>query len=242
MILLSSGQKSREEIVESLEMNWNLLKQPVKELKEAGLVFQNGNNYRTSNNGQLLISALMPLLTIVNTFSSEINYWVSRDLQAVPHHLAKRMGELENSRILTLSLDSMFEPLKNFLENTVIKRRLHIVISLYDPEAPKIFKELAQKNIEISLIFEKHTYEKMNQSFGEELKSLDDSENVTLYKIDEEINPPEIIISDEEISIIFFNLNGKYDYRELLSSHEDALSWGNELFNYYKEISKPLEK
>ncbi|MDK2825821.1 Predicted transcriptional regulator, contains HTH domain [Methanolobus vulcani] len=240
MLYLSKGSKTREEIVEALEANWNLLKQPVKELKDAGLIFQKDNDYRLSNNGQLMITSLMPLLKMVNTFSSESDYWVTRNLQAVPHHLAKRMGELENSSVLTLSLDSMFEPLKHFLENTAVKRRLKIVISLFDPEAPRILKDFAEKNIEILLIFEKHTYEKMNESFGDELKSLNDYENVNFFMIEEEINPPEIVLGDEEMTIIFFNLNGKYDYRELLSSDNASLDWGNELFDYYKGISKPL--
>jgi predicted transcriptional regulator len=80
----------------------------------------------------------------------------------------------------------------------------------------------------------------MNESFGDELKSLNYYENVNFFMIEEEINPPEIVLGDEEMTIIFFNLNGKYDYRELLSSDNASLDWGNELFDYYKGISKPL--
>ncbi|WP_406655812.1 winged helix-turn-helix domain-containing protein [Methanolobus sp. ZRKC2] len=240
MLLLSSGPKNRDEITEDLSMPWQLLKQPVKELKDTGMIFQKEDNYRLSNNGQLMITALMPLLTIVNTFSSDIDYWINRDLQSIPHNLAKRMGELENSTVSTLSLDYMFEPLKHFVENTTQTRYLNIVLSLFDPEAPSILKELSEKDVEISLVFERNTYDKMNENYGKELQELIKSEKINFYQIETEINPPEIIQSDEEIAIILFNKNGKYDYRELLSSDEKAIEWGNELFEYYQGISKPL--
>ncbi|MCQ6963796.1 helix-turn-helix transcriptional regulator [Methanolobus chelungpuianus] len=237
MLLLAGESKSRGEIAESLDMNWNLLKQPVKELKDAGLIFQDDDNYRLSNNGRLMVNALMPLLSMVNTFSYDSDYWVSRDLQAVPRFMAKRMGELENSTLLALSLDYMFEPLKQFIENMEPPAYLHIVLSLFDPEAPALLAELAGKGIEISVVFEQHIYEKMNEGFGEELKKISENKNVSFCQLENEMRPPEIIFTDKEMAIIFFNQNGKYDYRELRSSDAAAIKWGNDLFNCYKDIS-----
>lgn len=237
VLFLSSGSKSRNEIATSMKMNWNLLKQPIKELKDAGLIFQDDDNYRLSNNGRLMVNALMPLLSMVNTFSYDSDYWVSRDLQAVPRFMAKRMGELENSTLLALSLDYMFEPLKQFIENMEPPAYLHIVLSLFDTEAPALLAELAGKGIEISVVFEQHIYDKMNESFGNELKKISAYKNVSFCQLENEMKPPEIILTDKEMAIIFFNQNGKYDYRELRSSDTTAIKWGNDLFNYYKDIS-----
>ncbi|WP_342306205.1 winged helix-turn-helix domain-containing protein [Methanolobus sp. ZRKC5] len=242
MILLSIESKSRDEMAEALDMPWQLLKQPIKELKNVGMIFQKENVYSLSNNGRLMITALMPLLTMVDAFSSDIDYWKSRDLQPIPHHLTKRMGELGKSSLNTLSLDYMFEPLKHFIENATQTRYLNIVLSLFDPEAPSLLKEIADKDIEISLVFERNTYGKMNENFRDELDELNNYKNISFYCIDSEVNPPEIIINDGEMAIIFFNQNGKYDYRELLSSDENAIAWGSELFEYYKGISKPCSK
>jgi len=240
MLLLSSSSKSRREIVTSLGVSWNLLKQPVKELKDAGMIFQEDDDFRLSNNGQLMIKVFMPLLNLVNTVSSDSNYWVNRDLQAIPRYIAKRMGELSNSSLNTLSMDYMFEPLKQFVETTITPRYLHIVLSLFDPEAPMILSDLSKKGVQISLVFKEQIYNKMNENFGEQLQKLLASENISFYQLDSEINPPELMITDKEMVVIFFNQNGKYDYRELRSSDERAIKWANDLFDYYKGISEPV--
>jgi predicted transcriptional regulator len=240
MLLLSSSSKSRREIADSLGVSWNLLKQPLKDLKDAGMVFQEDENFRLSNNGQLMIKALMPLLNMVNTFSSDSNYWINRDLQAIPLYIAKRMGEVSDSSLVTLPMDYMFEPLKQFLETTVEPRYLHIVLSLFDPEAPMILSELLKKGVQISLVFKEQIYNKMNENFGEQLQKLLASENISFYELESEINPPELMITDKEMAVIFFNQDGKYDYRELRSSDERAIKWANDLFDYYKVISEPV--
>lgn len=240
MLVLSSGPKSRREIAASLDVSWNLLKQPVKELKDAGMIFQEDDDFRLSNNGQLMIKAFMPLLNMVNTVSYDSNYWINRDLQAIPRYIAKRMGELSNSNLVTLSMDYMFEPLKQFIETAITPGYLHMVLSLFDPEAPMILSELSKKGVQISVVFKEQIYNKMNENFGEQLQKLLTSENISFYELDSEINPPELMITDKEMVVIFFNQNGKYDYRELRSSDERAIKWANDLFDYYKSISETV--
>ena len=69
------------------------------------------------------------------------------------------------------------------------------------------------------------------------------SKNSRLYVCDDDVAKlGALSITDDLILIAFFNRDGIFDHKKLISFEESALSWGNELFEHYKEMAELVEK
>jgi predicted transcriptional regulator len=73
----------------------------------------------------------------------------------------------------------------------------------------------------------------------EELMSMD---NVSLYISKEGIKISEITVTDKIMLLGLFDKNGKFDQQFILSFEPAALRWGQELFDYFKRLSKQVNK
>ncbi|WP_342303761.1 winged helix-turn-helix domain-containing protein [Methanolobus sp. ZRKC5] len=242
LLLLLSGPKSPDEMKKEFNVDWRSLILPLKELKEEGLVRNPEGFYELSNIGKLIVENIKPIEGILNLFGKDTDYWVKRDMNAIPGHLLESIGEIEDSIIAEPELNDMFEPTREFTEHLMNSKHVHFIFSIYHPLYPSLYNKLAEKGTEISIILTEAVLERLREDSQEELKKMQHLENINLFLYEKEVCPPPIVVTDNLFSASFFNDKGMYDHRDIMSFSQKSRKWGEELFGYYQKMANEIHK
>ena len=65
-------------------------------------------------------------------------------------------------------------------------------------------------------------------------------ENTRLFVCDNKIELASSIVTDLFMSLSMISKNGRYYNHEMVSFEKSALSWGQELFSYYMDMSEQI--
>lgn len=240
LLLLLDGPKKPEEMKKAFGVTWRSLILPLKELKEAELVCNPEGRYELSYIGKLIAETVKPVNGILNLFEKNTDYWVKRDLNAIPEYLLGRIGEIEDCIIAEPELNDMFEPPAEFTEGLLQSEYVHSVFSIYHPLYPPLYSELAEKGTEVSIVLTQSVMQRMLEDRHKELQKMRELQNTKLFLYKKDLCPPSIVVTDNLISVSFFNINGGYEHRDIMSFSLNSLKWGEEMFRYYQNMATEI--
>ncbi|MPM97257.1 hypothetical protein SDC9_144430 [bioreactor metagenome] len=143
--------------------------------------------------------------------------------------------------MLEADLNRLFEVPEDFKNNLLESKDIKIFLSYFNPLYIEIYAELIRKEAKMCLILTQPVYERMKKDYLEDLKMLVESKNVEIYVCDKIVTLKDVV-TDRFCSLVLFDKKGKFDHQRLMSFDESALKWCEELFLYYKNISRRLEK
>ena len=239
VLLLEEESRSIDELLNMLQISRVSLLPNLKKLKEEGLILQKGDIYSLSTMGSILVRKASPLMDVSSMFEVNDHYWSYRKLDSVPFHLLKRIGNLRGSQLLepgiTHGLDLFPELIDHFTESSQVM----LLFSFFHPVLPSFSLELAKKNIQVQFIFSRDSFDRFSGDFREAGKKILAKKNASAFVyagLPLEI-PALIVISDSALLLGFFNKKGKFEGQYLLSIELRAISWGRELFEYYRQRS-----
>ncbi|WP_440952108.1 helix-turn-helix transcriptional regulator [Methanococcoides sp. FTZ1] len=241
LLLLMEGPRDIEQIKMSLNVTSRGMMPQIKKLKEKHLIIEDGDYYKLSNIGELIVKNMLPLINTLSMISDNRNYWEEHDITILPPHLFKRLHELGNYLLLEPDLHHTFEIPKEFTENLLKSKEIKSIISFYRPEYPKFYSELAEKANSLTLILSEAAFKRMKNNCMKELEYLLSAKNSRVLVYKGKARPPAIDVSEWFMYISFFNKNGSYDHNDIMSFDESALQWGSELFDHYCEQSVEIK-
>ncbi|MCM1985949.1 helix-turn-helix transcriptional regulator [Methanococcoides seepicolus] len=240
LLLLMEGPRDIEQIKVSLNVTSRGMMPQIKKLKEKYLIVEEDETYRLSNTGRLIVRNILPLLNTLRMINENRSYWEQHDINILPPHLFKRLHELGNYLLLEPDLNYTFEIPKEFTENLLRSKEIMSIISFFRPEYPKFYSQLAEKADSLTLLLSRSVFKRMQKNCASELEFLLSSESTRLYLYEGEGRPPAVDVSDWFMYVSFFNDQGRYDHRDIMSFDETALKWGKELFQYYCDQSTEI--
>ena len=240
LLLLFDGEKSREEIKNSLDVTSTALIPQIKKLKEKGLVIQNGDHYILSSIGIIIVGKMKHLLETVNVFEANKHFWENRNLGGIPQTFLGRFEELGTYTVIEPDLSHLFEFPKEFTENIDKSSNIMVYNAYFHPDYPDLYSRLAEKGIDISIIFTKSVYERMKNDYAENVKRSIDFENVDLFVSNNPTGLATLVTTDHFLFISLFTDTGQYDHKTIMSFDNNALQWGRDLFNHYVDGSEKV--
>lgn len=242
LLLLKEGPKNIEEILEKLQVPRTALLPQVKKLKEEDLVIREEGIYRLSTIGEIVVEKMQPLLDTLSVFETNEEFWADRKLASIPPHLIKRISELGDYRVIEPDLSHTFDLNEEFVKNLSSSSYVHMFCSYFHPHFPNLFLNLARKGIEVSLILSEAVYLRLVEDFKEEGKELLSTENSSLYILEKkEVKTPALVAAaNRVISLGLFNESGRFDRQYVISFEPRAVKWGEELFGYYRDMSREI--
>jgi predicted transcriptional regulator len=113
-------------------------------------------------------------------------------------------------------------------------------ISYFHPLYPRLFIDLLSKEIDFTLIFTESVFNRMRTDCSKELELLTGSGSADLYVCDDSIKLTTITVTERFTYLCFFNKEGMYDHRKIMSFDESASKWGEELFTHYQNLSRRI--
>jgi len=242
LLLLMEGKKCRDEIKTSLNVTSTALIPQIKKLKEHGLVIQDVDDYMLSNMGKVIVENMLPLLKAVDVFESNEKYWQNRNLDGIPKSILRRFGELDNYIIIEPDLNHLFEFPMEFTENIAKSSYIMVYNAYFHPDCPSLYSTLAEKGIDISIIFTESVLGRMEKDYVENIKKITDLKNSNLFVSKKDSGLATLVTTDRFLYLCFFDRNGQYDNRIIMSFDNTALKWSLDLFNCYKEEAEMITK
>lgn len=240
LLLLKDGPKTIEEIKTGLEVSSSPIMAQIRILLKEGLLVQKGDSYELSIKGKLIVPKMEPLLSTFKIFDDNHDYWVRQDLRTLPPHLLDRIGELGSCKELLPDRTHIFDYPPEIMGPLYGSRTVMEISSFFRPGYPSLYLDLAKRGIEVSLVLERSIYEKLISDYRAEAEEFLNLENTRLFVCDDKIELASSIVTDRFISLSMISKEGRYYNHEMVSFEKSALAWGQELFNYYKDMSEQV--
>ncbi len=232
LLFLKDGPKNMDEIKGVLDVTSTAILPQIKKLKEKSLVVQEDKNYKLSLIGKVLVEKMQPLVSIIEVFEDNFDYWTERDLQGIPLSFRKRLGELRNCKLIQPDLDRMFELDPEIVENLSKSGSILECIAYFDPSLISLCQEFAKGGVKLSFLMSGPVFQHYSNDYLEDFRNMLAFENVKFFLYSGELRIANLTVTDRFFMFSLFPKNQKHFDRESLISYEPStLKFGNELFD-----------
>ena len=242
LLLLAEGPKSIDEVLYLLQIPRISLLPQIKKLKEEGLIIQDGDVYRLSAIGNILIKKAQPLLNAISVFEENEHFWSQRKLDIIPVPFLNRIGVLKCSQLIGPGIENWSDIFPESVKHLNESTKVILLFSHFQHSILFFCLELAKKGVELRLVLSKNSFERFCKDFCSEGGKILAHENATIFvRTDETVEiPAGIVVTESKLLLGLINKKGKFEGQYILSSEPSALSWGKELFEYYVEGSRKV--
>lgn len=241
LLLLKNGEKTIEEIVDTLNVNPTGMLPQIKKLKDEHLVVQEDREYRLTPLAEILVEKMEPLLDTLQVIEENAGYWQERDLTALPREFLERLNELKSCFIVRPDPDNIFEPPAVFLENIRKSRKILSFSSIFHPVFFEMFLADQDNNTEITLIVTGKIYERLKTDFEEELRLNLTREKKKLFLRMDETKIAMLVKTECFMAADFLTSKGSFDQETIIGFEPAALKWAEDLILYYREQAQEIK-
>jgi predicted transcriptional regulator len=245
IISLTSGTKELKDLKDDLSMDTSNILHAIKDLEKQDLIYKQEDIYNLSPTGIILGLKLVDIIKTISTVQKNKKLWLNHEISDIPEHMILRIGELYDSTLVESELTDIFKPLENYSQILADSKNIKGISPIFNPDFISEFKLLVKDGKEIELILTpqiiKEIMSFMDPASMMELGELLSQEKIKIWTTDHNIKVA-FTVTDKFISLGLFSTNGEYDTtKDLISDHSDAVTWGNNLFEFYRRKSNLLK-
>jgi predicted transcriptional regulator len=242
LLLLLEGPKDIETIKKTFNASATAIQPQVKKLKEQHLLVQEKNLYKLSEIGRVVVEKMKPFVDTLSIFEENMDYWADREMSEIPPFLLQRINELGHCTIIEPQEDRMFEMIPDYVKNVRVAKKLGFAVPYFHPLFPSFYLEIAEKGIPISLILSESALKRWIEDYREQTEQYLKKENAKLFVGTDCGKIPAIVAADNFMAIALFPKSTVFDRKYLICFEPNALTWGKELYDYYEQRSKQIDK
>lgn len=242
LMLLDDGSKNIDDIREELDVTATSILPQIKKLIDNDLIVQEDRMYKLTVLGEFIIKKVKPLISALDVVEKNNSYWTGHDLNSIPRHLLERISELGDCTLIEPDLNHIYEPSQKIIDSMAGASKVATFASYFNPAYLPLYVELGRKEAELSLNCTQSVWDHLSQEYSTMVNELMDMDNVSLYVSKEGIKLSEITVTDKIMLLGLFDKKGKFDQQFIMSFKPSALKWGQELFDYFRRLSKQVNK
>lgn len=243
-LFLRDGPKTLNELKAHLKVKSNPEIHPMlKGLLTENMIEKQGETYILTQLGENASYYLKMFYDTTEVIDKHEHFWNTHDLSTIPKEFLTRIKELRNCELIRLDDCDLCESHKEFLENVSKSIRFRGAACIFIREWIYLLSELSNEEIPIEIIITSEIYEKIKKEYSVELENGLKNPNARMYVCDEPIGmsfATSELFTDEKffsLSLNFKNGLGHDHKQDLIGFDPEAVKWGNDLFEYYKERS-----
>jgi predicted transcriptional regulator len=245
IISLTSGTKELNDLKEELTMDTSNILHAIRDLEKKDIIFKQKNNYILSPTGIIIGLKLVDIIKTISAVQKNKKIWLNHEISGIPEHMILRMGELYNSNLVESELTDILKPRENYSQILMDSKNIKGISPIFYPNYINEFKLLIKNGKDVELILTSNIIKKIMNFIDPasimELRELLSQEKLKIWTTDDNIKVA-FTVTDKSISLGLFSTNGEYDTtKDLVSDHPDAVTWGNNLFEFYREKSNILK-
>jgi len=246
LICLGEGHETMSALKEETGITSSTLSHNLSDLEKRKISTKVGEKYFLTPLGKIITLNLIENIKTNSAISTFQRLWLGHDLSCIPLHLIKRIGDLYNSVLIESESGEIFKPHETYQKIISGSKYIKGVSPIFRFDYIGLYQKLVvEHDINVELIL---TQDIVNQTMdgidGDNLEYLQDfmsRDKVKFWVIPEDVKIA-FTVTDKYLSLGLFHENGHYDNtKDLISDDHDAVAWGNQLFNYYRNQAEKLE-
>ena len=234
IISLKEGQKKLGDLKKEVHTNSSTILHNLSQLESRNLIKKEFQDYSLSQTGEIASIILIDTITIFSVIKKNKDFWLNHKINGIPDHLIDKIENLDNFKITKRTIGDLTITYKESLLNS---RNIKCIFPTNGFN--EFIIEMLDLNKHIELILTKKSSNELSSRLKLNSK-IDDEKNLKLYKI----NKLELLLIVTN-DLLWLNLPsecGSYNFEEfLINENEEAVEWGNQLFNYYLNEAKELK-
>lgn len=239
LFLLERAPSTLSEIRDHFNVSSPEISPRIKEMESANLIQRIDKHYHITSIGKAIIKHYKPFLDILETIEKNESFWSEHLVDDIPQSLLERLADLGECEVIADPLENIYESHKIFQQNIIKSTTLKGVSTIFIPSYPDFFVGLAKNKMPAEIVLTEKVFFKVVSEHRDKLQVFLDSPSSELYIIEDA--RVAFVVTDYFFSLSLFYANGSYDPRnDPVGYDESALKWGNDLFEYYKGMSRKI--
>ncbi|MEI8004089.1 MAG: transcriptional regulator FilR1 domain-containing protein [Methanothrix sp.] len=194
--------------------------------------------YALTNVGRIVAVAQAQQKSTEAFIEAHRDFLQSHDISGIPDHLLPRLGELEG----TICQDNLVNPMQSlslFLRGLAASKEIYgLSPNMLDGYA-QVIADKVLSGCHVELIMTDAVYEAANQQYPDWSGNLMAMSNFKLYVIPKATLA--FTVTDEGFNMGLPRTSGEYDLTSDLVCGQGSLSWGMDLFEWYKRHATLIE-
>jgi predicted transcriptional regulator len=236
LFLLEESPKTLSDIKDYFDVRSPEILPRLKEMEAANMITRQDGFYKLTSLGKVSAIHFRPFLDTLTAIESNEEFWREHDISSVPDTLLSRIQELKDCRIVKNEHDHIYDSHKSFLDNVLSSTRFMGFASIFLPNFPIMFLELARRNIPVSIIVTPNVFFKVKNEYCTEIEEFINLKNTSFHVYDNA--RISFAVTDRFLSLALFFKNGTFDPRcDLVGLDSSSIRWGEDLFKHFKENS-----
>lgn len=242
LLILQDGPMEMRTILGSLGVTRQGLLPQVRMLEEHQLVTHSNDVYQLTTLGEIVVSKMAPLLTIIDVFESDIDYWGTHNFLFIPQPLLGTIGRLAKCETVRPPITDLYSIYRQFHETSTRSESLHVATTFFFPDFVDLFSELIYNRVSVHFIISPSLLIKMQNQYYEEFKHFLGNEFLNFYVYKEDFDFLTGGYNDHCMLMRLLQYNGQSYNKLIVCSDPVALGWAKELFEYFLRDSVPLSE
>ena len=232
--LLNRGSLNLTDISKRLDLTTQESSRHLSRLGDVGIIVKGADGLFTlTNYGELVLKQMEGL-----EFSSKYkSYFSSHTMSHIPEEFVARVGELSNSYLVDNVMTSFYkvEKLIEEADEYILEMTDRYIMSTFPVLRDAYKREVKLSNIQRIDFISHPMYSDIDPEVAEELKHLSPRlwEERYLDKL-----PFFLYMSEKEVAVIGFPVDGKLDYIGFSSEDKKVHRWCHDLFQHFWKKAK----
>lgn len=242
LLSLSENKKTLTQIREVTGSTSQAIIPRIRILESHQLIEIKDHEYYLTPLGKIVTSKIADSIMTMGGIRQHRYFWANHYLEGIPTPFLNEIGCLYNSRIIADTNVEIFNVYKNYLK--ILNEAEHIsgVTPIMSTGHADAIAERIFKGIPVELIVTSDVAEQLKQEpYVEKIEALNDYTNFRLLVTNENVKFG-LTVTDKCLSLGLYKKDGvTYDTTtDLFSFDQMAVKWGERLFEYYKNLTRPF--
>jgi len=240
IIVLNEGSKNLGDLKDKTNLNSSTILHGMSQLEERNLILKKSGGYSLSQTGKIVALNLTNLIKASTSLGELEKILLKHEIEAIPEYLLERIGSLNNSFVVESTPTDVMKPQTVHAELLSKANEVKYISSVLLPQKIEMFEEILEKS-SLQLMLTSEVLDKWIEIKGREnLKTALLEKDFKLWKIGD--IKMSFTVADNFLALGLFSTDGIYDlHKYLISEDEEAIDWGNGLFNYYLELAEEVK-
>ena len=241
LLSLLEDEMSASDLESKLGSRVTTVLHAIKEMIESDLVGKSTrNSYYLTNLGKMQGYRVVHAINSALVLEDHKTFWLTHDISGITPYLLQNIGMLAQSEMIESDPASILKTVEYFISGLKESKLIQGVSPFIIPAFPETIAEVAKKGANIELILTDDVVKSLFRDYAPLANEVSGYDNVVIRRLDKKISLG-FTITDSFLALGLYRLEGGYDLgSDLICVGDSAVSWGKQLFDYYKGLSEPL--
>lgn len=240
LLLLKDGTKDMDFLLESLDTPRTSLLPQMKKLLENHLVEKSDDSYELTTIGEIIVEEMEVFLYTVKAFDDARDYLGTHNIDFIPRILLQKLPWIGTCEIEEAPIVEFYDVDKEFFNIPMKSKYWFHITSTLHPSFHNFYAKMTDYVTDVSVIITEKVFQKMKADYYYELKDLIDLDLISFYIYPDDLEFQSFILADNCINFKLLTKKGYLDNKKIIYCSPEAILWGKQFFEHYKQMSTPL--